>query len=81
LRHALKGADKARSYSGDEEMFRRPAAYLSLKLRRRAKRYGGLNFLGLDDAIASACAECINSIFMVSFHLLLLSSSKRGSST
>ncbi len=31
----------------------------------------------MDDAIAPARAECVDSIFMVSFYFLLLSSSQR----
>src|ERR1700737_1799820 len=77
LRNAGKGADETACHRGDEEMFWCPAPWLSQKLGRSTKRYGGQDSLGVDDAVAPSRAKCIDSIFMVSFHVVLPSPSQR----
>src|SRR5260370_934931 len=77
LRNARKGTDETACHRGDKEMFRCPAPWLSQELGRSAERNRRQNSFRLDDAIALARAKCLDSIFMVSFHFLLLSSSQR----
>src|SRR2546430_16139460 len=69
---AFKSADEAAGHGGDQEMFRSPPAYLTLKFRRRTKRYGRQDSFGMDDAVASPCADGFNTIFVNRFHSVLL---------
>src|ERR1700686_1817333 len=77
LRNAREGAGETACHSGDEEVFRCPAPWLPQELRWGAERYTSQDSFRVDDAIASARGECVDSIFMVSSHFLLLSSSQR----
>src|SRR6266568_6994926 len=80
LRNARKGADETACHRGDKEMFRCPAPWLSQELGRSAERNRRQNSFRLDDAIAPARAKCFDSIFMVRFHFVLLSSCQRATS-
>ena len=53
-------------------MFRSPPAELTLKFRWWAKGYGRQDSFGMDDAVASPCADGFNPIFVNGFHFVLL---------
>src|SRR5205823_4323272 len=72
LCHSFKSADEAAGHSRDQKMFWSPPADLTLKFRRRAKRYGRQDSFGMNDAVASPCADSFNTIFVNGFHSVLL---------